>query len=212
MVTVSTARPAVSVIVPAYREAPNLRPLTERVFAATGQAGLDAELIVVDDNSQDGSVETVEELARRFPVRIVVRTQERGLSSAVLRGFEEAMGDVLVVMDADLQHPPEKIPELVECLTAGRADFALGSRYAGQGRIDRDWPLVRRLNSKVATLLAGSTPSATRSPSSCSSRPGAGGVSRCPSPSRTAPPGGASSPWPSNSATCGTCSGFIGSA
>lgn len=154
MVTVSTARPAVSVIVPAYREAPNLRPLTERVFAATGQAGLDAELIVVDDNSQDGSVETVEELAKRFLVRIVVRTQERGLSSAVLRGFEEAMGDVLVVMDADLQHPPEKIPELVECLTAGRADFALGSRYAGQGRIDRDWPLVRRLNSKVATLLA----------------------------------------------------------
>ncbi|MHC4610440.1 MAG: polyprenol monophosphomannose synthase [Planctomycetota bacterium] len=154
MPMVSTARPSVSVIVPAYREAPNLRPLTERVFAATRQADLEAELIIVDDNSQDGSVDVVDELADRYPVRIIVRIHERGLSSAVLCGFDESAGEVLVVMDADLQHPPEKIPELVECITADRGDFAVGSRYAGQGSVDRDWPLLRRLNSTAATLLA----------------------------------------------------------
>ena len=149
----SSTGPSVSVVVPAYREADNLRVLTERVFAALEGAGLGGELIVVDDDSQDGSVEAVEELASRFDVRIIVRTQERGLASAVLRGFEDARGDVLVVMDADLQHPPEKIPELVESITSGRGDFAVGSRYAG-GEIQRDWPLFRRLNSWVATLLA----------------------------------------------------------
>ena len=149
----SSTSPSVSVVVPAYGEAANLRSLTERVFAATQQAGLDAELIIVDDDSRDGSVEAVEELSGRFEVRIIVRTDERGLASAVLRGFAEARGEVLVVMDADLQHPPEKIPELVECITSGQADFAVGSRYAG-GDIDRDWPLFRRLNSWVATLLA----------------------------------------------------------
>ncbi|HUU85796.1 MAG TPA: polyprenol monophosphomannose synthase [Phycisphaerae bacterium] len=149
----SSAGPSVSVVVPAYREAPNLRPLCERIFAATHRANLEAELIIVDDDSRDGSVEVVRDLASRFDVRIVVRTDQRGLASAVLRGFDEARGRVLLVMDADLQHPPEKIPELIECITSGRADFAIGSRYAG-GRIERDWPLFRRLNSWVATLLA----------------------------------------------------------
>jgi dolichol-phosphate mannosyltransferase len=153
MESMSSSGPAVSVVVPAYREAANLRPLTERVFAATRQAGLDAELIVVDDDSQDGSVEVVQGLAERFGVRIVVRTDERGLASAVLRGFAEARGQVLVVMDADLQHPPEKIPELVDCITSRRADFTIGSRYAGGG-VEEGWSWFRRLNSRVATLLA----------------------------------------------------------
>jgi dolichol-phosphate mannosyltransferase len=95
----------------------------------------------------------VGELAGEYPVRIIVRTGPRGLAPAVLEGFEHARGQVLVVMDADLQHPPEKVPELVECITTGRADFAVGSRFAG-GRVDQDWSLSRRLNSKVATLLA----------------------------------------------------------
>jgi len=151
---VSTAPPSVSIVVPAYRECANLRPLVERAFAAVEQAGLSAELIVVDDNSADGSVEAVRELAERYPVRIVVRERERGLSSAVLRGFAEAGGDIFVVMDADLQHPPEKIPELAACIADGTADFALGSRYVGRAAIGRDWPIFRRLNSWGATLLA----------------------------------------------------------
>ena len=151
---VSSVVPSVSVVVPAYREAPNLRPLTERIFAAVTEADLTAELIIVDDDSRDGSIEIVDELAARFPVQIIVRSGERGLATAVLRGFEDARGEVLVVMDADLQHPPEKIPELVECITSSRGDFAIGSRYVGEGSIDQDWPLLRRLNSWVATVLA----------------------------------------------------------
>ncbi len=147
------AAPLVSVVVPTFREAANLRPLTERLFAATRSAGLEAELIFADDDSRDGSVEVVEALSADYPVRILVRAGPRGLAPAVLDGFGLAGGQVLVVMDADLQHPPEKVPDLVECITSGRADFAIGSRFAG-GRVDRDWPWARRINSKVASLLA----------------------------------------------------------
>ena len=153
MVRMPAAQPAVSVVVPTYREAGNLPALTRRLFAATRAADLKAELIFADDDSQDGSVELVEALAADYPVRIIVRSGPRGLAPAVLEGFEQATGDVLVVMDADLQHPPEKVPELVECITSGRADFAIGSRFAG-GSVDQNWSLFRRLNSKVATLLA----------------------------------------------------------
>ena len=83
-------RPAISVNVPTYKEAANLRPLAERIFAATAAADIDAELLIVDDDSRDGSAEIVAELAARYPVRIIIRTAERGLSSAVVRGFREA--------------------------------------------------------------------------------------------------------------------------
>ncbi len=144
----------VSIVVPAYREAGNLRPLTERTFSALERAGLRGELIIVDDDSRDGSVEIVEALSGEYPVRIIVRTQERGLSSAVLRGFVEAAGDRLVVMDADLQHPPEKVPELLERLGTGDCDFVIGTRYAGAGGIGEDWPWHRRIVSKVASMMA----------------------------------------------------------
>jgi len=144
----------VSVIVPTYHEAANLEVLVTRVFAALQGAGLAAELIVVDDNSNDGTVDTIARLAREYPVRLVVRTTNRGLSSAVLHGFAEARSDRLVVMDADLQHPPEKIPELLRCLDRGDCDFVIASRYiAGAGVEDR-WPMHRRWVSQVATLLA----------------------------------------------------------
>ena len=84
-------------IVPTYKEADNLPQLTERIFAACAASNLDAELIIVDDNSKDGSVEAVATLAETYNVRIVVREKERGLSSAVLRGFQEAEHPVLVV-------------------------------------------------------------------------------------------------------------------
>jgi len=144
----------VSIVVPAFGEAGNLRPLTERTFAALERAGLRGELIIVDDNSRDGSVEIVEALRGEYPVRIIVRTQERGLSSAVLRGFAEAAGDRFVVMDADLQHPPEKVPDLLERLGRDGCDFVIGTRYAGEGAIGEDWPWHRRIVSKVASMMA----------------------------------------------------------
>lgn len=146
--------PDLSIVVPAYREAANLRPLTERIFAALEQADMRGELIIVDDNSRDGSAEIVAELSATYPVRIVVRTHERGLSSAVLRGFAEATGECFVVMDADLQHPPEKVPEVARRLDEGDCDFVIGTRYAGSGGIGEDWPWYRRLASRSASLMA----------------------------------------------------------
>lgn len=143
-----------SIVVPAYREAENLRPLCERVFAATRAAGIDAEMIVVDDDSKDGCEEVAAELARDHDIRIHVRKGERGLSSAVVAGFGLAKYDTLMVMDADLSHPPERIAQVAEPIFSGTADFVVGSRYVGGGRINQDWPFLRRVNSWGATLLA----------------------------------------------------------
>jgi dolichol-phosphate mannosyltransferase len=107
--TASEAKITHSIIVPAYKEKLNLRPLTTRLFTAFADSDSpipaeNVELIVVDDNSRDGSVEEVDVLrGEGYNVRIVVRTTERGLSSAVVRGFKEAKGDYMICMDADLQ-------------------------------------------------------------------------------------------------------------
>lgn len=148
------AAPTVTVVVPTYREAENLAPLVERVFAATHAAGVSAEMIIVDDNSRDGTDWAVEKLAAAHPVRLITRTDERGLSSAVMRGFDEAAGRFLLCMDADLSHPPEKVPDLVRRLAADECDFVLGSRYVAGGGTVSEWPWYRRLNSWAATVLA----------------------------------------------------------
>lgn len=145
---------AVSIVVPTFREAPNLRPLVERTFAATSAASLEAELIVVDDNSQDGTDAIVEELRAVYPLRLIVRTDERGLASAVLAGFAAAKHDVLLAMDADLQHPPEMIPVMMERLARDDCDFVIATRYAGGGMVAEDWPWFRRIISRTATWLA----------------------------------------------------------
>lgn len=111
-------------------------------------------MILVDDNSQDGTEAIVEELRSKHPVRLIVRRSQRGLSSAVLAGFREAKYDRFVVLDADLQHPPEMIPALLDRLDEDDCDFVIGTRYSGEGAIAGDWPILRRLASRLATLLA----------------------------------------------------------
>ena len=143
---------SVSIVIPTYKEVENI-PLIVARIAAVKQAGLDdLEVIFVDDNSQDGSVETVNALGLDW-VRIIVRTNERGLSSAVLEGFRAAKGDVLVCMDCDLSHPPSAIPHMILALESGQ-QFVMGSRYVPGGSTDDDWGMFRWLNSRIATLLA----------------------------------------------------------
>lgn len=144
----------VSIIVPAYREAENLPVLADRLFAALEKAGIPGELIIVDDDSGDGTEAAAETLAQSQAVRLIIRRGERGLSSAVVRGFEAARHDILVCMDADLSHPPESVPDIIEPIARKEADFCIGSRYSGGGQTAEDWGLLRRLNSGVATLLA----------------------------------------------------------
>jgi len=151
---VSVANPGVSIIVPTFREAFNVTALIERTFAALRDFRLPVEMIVVDDDSQDGTDAVIQSLQARLSVRLIVRKGERGLSGAVLRGFQEARYDRFVVLDADLQHPPELIPRFVEKLDAGDCDFVIGTRYAPGGQIEGSWPWHRRVFSRAATLLA----------------------------------------------------------
>lgn len=142
----------VSVVVPTYNECENIDPLVRRVFAAVDPQ--ESELIIVDDNSPDGTAARVEALAASFPVRCVVRRDERGLATAVLRGMAEARGALIVSLDADLSHPPEKIPELLKALEDPQVQAAVGSRFVPGGEVDLFWPLHRRLNSLIGRMLA----------------------------------------------------------
>jgi dolichol-phosphate mannosyltransferase len=147
--------PQVSIIVPALNEASNLAPLAEQIDAALRDREGGYEVLIVDDNSQDQTPAVAEELSRKFPVRLIVRQQPKnGLSGAVLCGMEQARGQYLVVMDADLQHPPGKLPELLASLENDDADFALGSRYMPGGSTGEKWGVFRKINSRIATLLA----------------------------------------------------------
>ncbi len=142
-----------SIIVPTYNERDNLPLLVERLFDALARARIDAELIVVDDNSPDGTAAVAEDLGTKYRVRVVRRPCKNGLSSAVMEGWRAAGGDILGVMDADLSHPPEVIPRVVAPIRAGQADVAVGSRYCSGGGTD-GWPAYRRLVSKGASLIA----------------------------------------------------------
>ena len=145
--------PHVSIVIPTFHEADNLVELIPRISWALREAAIDKEIIVVDDNSRDGTEEVCQTLAESDDVRLVVRQRERGLATAVLHGLAQAKGKVLLVMDADLSHPPEKLPELVAAIERG-ADFVIGSRYVEGGTTEEDWGLFRWLNSRIATLLA----------------------------------------------------------
>lgn len=147
-----------SVIVPTFREAENLAVLIPRLQQVFTDAKVTGEIIIVDDNSPDETVVVVQRAARDSSVRLLVRQNERGLSSAVIAGMRAAEGDVLLCMDADMSHPPEDIPRLfrqVAMTPNGRAaDFVIGSRYISGGSTETGWGLGRWLNSKVATWLA----------------------------------------------------------
>jgi dolichol-phosphate mannosyltransferase len=142
----------VSMVVPTFQEAGNLPLLIQRVRSVAQQQGWEPELLIMDDDSQDGSDRAVAGTGVGW-ASLITRRTDRGLSPAVLDGLRRAKGDYLIVLDADLSHPPEQIPELIAALDGG-ADFALGSRYVEGGSTDHDWGLFRWLNSRIATFLA----------------------------------------------------------
>jgi dolichol-phosphate mannosyltransferase len=143
---------AVTVVVPTYNERENVAPLARRVFAALDPHH--AELLIVDDNSPDGTAAAVDTIAGTYPIRCLVRRGQRGLATAVMAGLRAARGELAVVMDADLSHPPESIPALLAVLRDPRVQMAIGSRFVPGGEVDLYWPWFRRLNSLVGRLLA----------------------------------------------------------
>lgn len=143
-----------SLVIPTYNEKENILKLLTKIQEEFKKNKISGEIIVVDDNSPDGTGEILEGLKKKQKnLRVVHRKGKLGLSSAVLEGWKIAKGEVLGVMDADLSHPPEKIKELFWAIEKGEADFTIGSRYVKGGKIE-GWNFKRKLMSKTATLLA----------------------------------------------------------
>lgn len=142
-----------SLVIPTYNESGNVAKivtqLTELLDGFLPQA---YELILVDDNSPDNTWEVAQKLTASYPqLRVVRRQTERGLSSAVIRGWQVARGNILGVIDADLQHPPEVLIKLLQATLDG-ADMAVASRHVEGGGVS-DWSIVRRFLSRGAQVL-----------------------------------------------------------
>lgn len=141
----------ISVVLPTFNEAENIPELVPKVSKAL--AGVEHEIIIVDDNSPDRTWEVAREVALKVPnVSVIRRVGRKGLSSAVIEGFLAAKGDHLAVMDADGQHDLTLIPKLNQELQVG-ADMAIGSRYVEGGSVG-EWDERRHLLSKIATRMA----------------------------------------------------------
>lgn len=147
----TTETAGASVIIPTYNERKNITTVIERCLSALD--GWEFEIIVVDDDSPDGTWNIAEEAFDSDPrVRVIRRRDERGLATAVVTGFSRARYEYCAVIDADLQHPPETLPDLLTALADG-ADVAVGSRHAEGGGIE-DWSRLRTLVSNGASHIA----------------------------------------------------------
>lgn len=140
-------------VVPTYNERDRLEELVTSVFRATDARGLALEMVIVDDNSPDGTGAIADELSKRFQLKVVHRAGKLGLGTAVVEGFAAASADVVGVMDADFSHPPALVPDLYDAFVKTQADVVVGSRYIPGGSTP-NWPLRRRLLSRAACLLA----------------------------------------------------------
>ena len=144
-----------SLVIPTYNESENLCSVVDKVFDISGRNGLDLHIVIVDDNSPDGTGDIAEDLAKTYSgkVTVVHRQGKEGLSSAIVAGFNASASDVVGVTDADMSHDIEKIPDLLVPIMSGSAKLSIGSRYIPGGEVV-GWPLSRRLISEMAILLA----------------------------------------------------------
>lgn len=143
-----------TVVVPTYNEATSLPRLVRRLLALPLTA---LTVLVVDDNSPDGTGAIAEELALEYPgrVQVVHRPGKEGLGRAYVVGLSQALADgadFVAQMDADLSHPPEALPGLLGTLLSTRAGLVIGSRYVPGGELDEAWPLYRRILSGGANF------------------------------------------------------------
>lgn len=142
-----------SLVLPTYNEGKNIQKI---IIILSDLLNLvlpnNYELIVVDDNSPDRTWELAQAMTAEYPqLKVINRTEEKGLSTAVIRGWQIAKGEVLGVIDADLQHPPEILVKLLEQMTQG-ADLAVASRHVEGGGVS-DWSIMRRFLSRGAQVL-----------------------------------------------------------
>jgi len=138
----------ISIIIPTYNESKNIQELVERIKKCLL---IPYEIIIVDDGSPDGTGLLAEKLAIEHPIKVIHRPNKLGLASAVIEGFRVATGDLIGVMDSDLSHPPEIIPNLLFELENQNADIAVGSRFAPGGAIE-NWPKKRLISTNIAMM------------------------------------------------------------
>jgi undecaprenyl-phosphate 4-deoxy-4-formamido-L-arabinose transferase len=150
-----TAAPAgpVSIVIPVYNESANLAALWQRLSAVLAKLAEDWEVIFVDDGSRDNSLDLLRNIAaQNGGVRVVELARNFGQHAAILAGFRECRGEVVVTLDADLQNPPEEIPRLLEAIEAGN-DVVGGWRAERQDQVYRR--LASRLHNRVTSLIVG---------------------------------------------------------
>ena len=143
-----------TIVIPTYNEAGNLPKLSASLRSTLSETPY--ELLFADDRSTDGTEEVVFQLQQEdHPIRLIQAIDRpRDLSLSVLDGITESQYETILVMDADLSHPPAVIPQMLELLQKNATSFVVGSRYADGGSFDRDWGIWRFANSHIATLIA----------------------------------------------------------
>src|SRR5438309_6453145 len=151
MTDLSASDHSVSIIVPTLNEKENIAPVVSEI---TPWAVPFREILFVDDHSTDATREEIRALEKSQPIRLIEQDgAEVGLASAIMSGARAAQGEILLVMDADLSHPPERIKDLLAPLFAGGADLVVGSRYVNGGSTP-GWPMWRRIGSRGGAALA----------------------------------------------------------
>jgi dolichol-phosphate mannosyltransferase len=147
----------VVIVLPTYNERENIAPLVHALQMQFSTMRREMRILIVDDNSPDGTAAVVRSLQAQYPNLHLVEGKKAGLGAAYIRGFRYAIdviaADVLFEMDADFSHKPEDVPRLMAQIDAG-ADFVIGSRYVEGGRITADWGLLRKANSRLGNLVA----------------------------------------------------------
>ncbi|MHC1576600.1 MAG: polyprenol monophosphomannose synthase [Methanosarcinaceae archaeon] len=143
----------ISIIIPTYNESENIENIINAIEEVFSINMITGELVIVDDNSPDGTAIIAERMKKRYDnIKVIVRTSDRGLSQSVVEGFDHCDSDTIGVIDCDFSHPPEQIPLFLEKIENG-CDVVFGTRYASEGEI-KGWGAKRKLISTGATFLA----------------------------------------------------------
>ena len=153
MPATSRTLPDLTMVIPTYNERERLAELARALFDACAGHGVQLELVIVDDNSPDGTGAVADAMAHGQNIRVIHRAGKLGLGTAVVEGFGVASADVVGVMDADFSHPPHLVPRMLATFKATDADIVVASRYVPGGSTP-NWPFRRRLLSRAACLLA----------------------------------------------------------
>ncbi|SDF58589.1 Glycosyltransferase involved in cell wall bisynthesis [Methanolobus vulcani] len=143
----------ISVIIPTYNESENVVNMIDILEDVLTKSSIKFEIVVVDDDSPDGTADIARKKQELYNnLKVIVRTTDKGLSQAVVEGFNHCSHEIISVIDCDFSHPPELLPVFFNKIEDG-CDVVFGTRYAGSGEI-QGWGLKRKLISRGATLLA----------------------------------------------------------